>query len=211
MAQKILTDLEIQGKVGIGTASPGAKIHVVDNTEQPQVRIGSDASNYLQMKVAGDGDSIISAVGSGFLPPNIRFNTNSTTVLAISGTFGYVGIGTVSPSEKLEVNGNVQAETLIATDLTDGYVPYSRSGTLGLQDSQIYQDSGNVGIGTTVLSQALNVNGEVLATGYRISALQTAPSSRGDTGALGEIRITSTYIYVCWATNSWKRVAIAQW
>jgi hypothetical protein len=175
------------------------------------VHIGSDASNYLKVDVAGDGDSTISAVGNGFLPPNIRFNTNSTTILAIDGTVGYVGIGTVSPSEKLEVDGNVQADTLIAIDLSDGYVPYNRNGTLGLQDSEIYQDSGKVGIGTTTLSQTLNVDGDVLADGYRLSAMQTAPSGRGDTGTLGEIRVTADHIYVCYATNSWHRVAISNW
>ena len=201
----------VNGNVGIGTTSPSAKLHIIDNTEQSQVRIGSDTSNYLSVDVAGDGDSTISAIGNGFLPPDINFNTNSTTVLKVSGTLGYVGIGTVTPSEKLEVNGNVQAETLIATDLAEGYVPYNRNGTLGLQDSSIYQDSGNVGIGTTTLSQALNVNGNILATGYRVSAMQTAPSSRSDTGTLGEIRITADYIYVCYATDSWRRVAISAW
>ena len=197
------------GNVGIGTTSPSAKLHILDNAEQSKVRIGSDASNYLQVDVAGDGDSTISAVGSGFLPPDIKFNTNSSTILTINGAFGNVGIGTATPSEKLEVDGNVQAETLIATDLTDGYVPWSRNGTVGLQDSEIYQDNGQVGIGTTTLSQALNVNGDVLADGYRLSAMQTAPATRNSTGTLGEIRITSNYIYVCYATNSWSRVALA--
>jgi hypothetical protein len=197
-------------QISIGATSPTALFHIIDNTEQSKVRIGSDTSNYLSIDVAGDGDSIISAVGSGFLPPDINFNTNSTTVLKISGTLGYVGIGTVTPSEKLEVNGNVQAETLIATDLTDGYVPYSQSGTLGLQNSEIYQSgTGRVGIGTNTLSQALNVNGDVLATGYRVSAMQTAPAARNSSGTLGEIRITSNYIYVCYATSSWSRVALA--
>ncbi len=91
-------------------------------------------------------------------------------------------------------------------------MPYSQSGTLGLQDSEIYQNgTGRVGIGTTTLSQTLNVNGNILATGYRVSAMQTAPSSRSDTGTLGEIRITADYIYVCYATNSWRRVAISAW
>lgn len=199
-------------QISIGATSPTALFHIIDNTEQSKVRIGSDTSNYLSIDVAGDGDSVISAVGSGFLPPDINFNTNSTTVLKVSGTLGYVGIGTVTPSERLEVNGNVQAETLIATDITNGYVPYSQSGTLGLQDSEIYQSgTGRVGIGTTTLSQALNVNGDVLATGYRVSAMQTAPSSRSDTGTLGEIRITADYIYVCYATDSWRRVAISAW
>jgi len=124
-----------------------------------------------------------------------------------------LGIGTTNPSQKLEVDGNVKAETLIATDLNDGYVPYSKSGTLGLQDSKIYTQGAGIGVGTTTLAAGCHITSlsNISATGYRVSAMQTAPSSRGDTGTLGEIRITADYIYVCYATNSWKRVAIAQW
>ena len=34
---------------------------------------------------------------------------------------------------------------------------------------------------------------------------------RPDTGTLGEIRVDASYIYVCTATDTWKRVAIATW
>lgn len=53
--------------------------------------------------------------------------------------------------------------------------------------------------------------GTVTSPAFKISALQTAPSSATDTGTLGEIRITSDYIYICTATNTWKRVAISTW
>lgn len=46
---------------------------------------------------------------------------------------------------------------------------------------------------------------------YRLSSLNTAPSSASDTGTLGEIRVDANYIYICTATNTWKRVAIATW
>ena len=116
-----------------------------------------------------------------------------------------------SPTEALDITGNVQAETLIATDLTDGYVPYSKSGTLGLQDSKIYTQGAGIGVGTTTLAAGCHITSlsNISATGYRVSAMQTAPAARNSTGTLGEIRITSNYIYVCYATNSWSRVALA--
>lgn len=39
----------------------------------------------------------------------------------------------------------------------------------------------------------------------------TAPSSATDTGVTGEVRITSTYVYYCIATNTWVRAALATW
>ena len=44
-----------------------------------------------------------------------------------------------------------------------------------------------------------------------LNALNTAPSSATDTGTLGEVRITADYIYVCVATNTWKRTLIETW
>lgn len=39
----------------------------------------------------------------------------------------------------------------------------------------------------------------------------SAPASAVDTGVVGEIRVTATYIYVCTAPNTWVRAALATW
>ena len=71
---------------------------------------------------------------------------------------------------------------------------------------------GNVLIGTTTNQGArLNVAGTVRGTQFLLSALNTAPATASSTGTLGEIRIDANYIYICTATNTWKRVAIATW
>lgn len=43
------------------------------------------------------------------------------------------------------------------------------------------------------------------------SAFDTAPVSAAAPGTLGEIRITTTYIYVCTATNTWVRSSLTTW
>jgi hypothetical protein len=53
--------------------------------------------------------------------------------------------------------------------------------------------------------------GEAKATNFSLSALNTAPTSSSDTGTTGEIRWDANYMYVCTATNTWKRSAIATW
>ena len=68
--------------------------------------------------------------------------------------------------------------------------------------------NGNVGIGTTSPSQKLEVDGQVLSDGYRLATMQTAPATRNSTGTLGEIVIDGNHIYVCYATDSWSRVAL---
>lgn len=55
----------------------------------------------------------------------------------------------------------------------------------------------------------LQVAGGVAATQYKVSALNTAPASATATGTLGEIRFTSTAIFVCIATNTWVKANLA--
>jgi hypothetical protein len=72
--------------------------------------------------------------------------------------------------------------------------------------------NGNVVIGTATLSgYKLDVNGTLRASQFYLSALNSTPASAAATGTLGEIRIDANYIYVCVATNTWKRASIATW
>lgn len=61
------------------------------------------------------------------------------------------------------------------------------------------------------LETSTPVLGDLTVDSISLSALSTAPSSASDTGTLGQIRIDADYIYVCTATDTWKRVAIATW
>ena len=56
----------------------------------------------------------------------------------------------------------------------------------------------------------IGVNGEVTTVGLRL-LVGSAPATATSTGSAGQIKIDADYIYVCTATNTWKRVAIATW
>ena len=73
-----------------------------------------------------------------------------------------------------------------------------------------------------VLQAELSSDSEILTTGnlqgdtvkantLHVTGLNSAPLTKTDSGTAGEIRFTSDHIYVCTATNNWKRVAIADW
>ena len=49
----------------------------------------------------------------------------------------------------------------------------------------------------------------VSANGLNI--VVSAPSSNTDTGTAGDIAWDSNYVYICTATNTWKRLALSTW
>ena len=51
--------------------------------------------------------------------------------------------------------------------------------------------------------------GSLISESLNVTALNTAPASATAAGTLGSIRFTADHIYVCVATNTWKRVSIA--
>ena len=57
--------------------------------------------------------------------------------------------------------------------------------------------------GTTTIA------GSVTSESLNVTALNAVPASATAAGTLGSIRFTAGHIYVCVATNTWKRVAIA--
>jgi len=65
---------------------------------------------------------------------------------------------------------------------------------------------GNFGIGTTSPTEKLDIDGDSI----RLRQSQT-PASASATGSQGQIAWDANYMYVCTATDTWKRVALATW
>lgn len=97
------------GNVGIGTTSPSSKLEVSG---------GSGAINGSGLAYLNNSDDAFSLVldNAGTSSQNDRgvfeARVGGSSVFRINNS-GNVGIGTTSPSEKLEVNGNVKADNFI--------------------------------------------------------------------------------------------------
>jgi hypothetical protein len=109
-------------------------------------KIGSGDATGLKIAVPNTGDKILFAREDGSDFSNLEIRAS-------------VGVGTSSPSEKLEVNGNIKAGKFLG----DG------SGLTGIKTGQ-WADvaggisyGGNVGVGTSSPSEKLEVNGNVKA------------------------------------------------
>ncbi len=98
--------IRASGGVGIGTTSPttasgGQVLHINNASGASAVRLGDDAANGIQWELQS---TVIGGAGALNIS-NIDSFTNPITILAN----GYVGVGSVGPSEKLAVAGNICA------------------------------------------------------------------------------------------------------
>jgi hypothetical protein len=63
----------------------------------------------------------------------------------------------------------------------------------------------------TVMKASIDHNGNFKIPSLSLTTLNTAPANASASGTLGEIRWDANYMYVCVATNTWKRSAITTW
>jgi hypothetical protein len=101
-------------------------------------------------------------------------------------------------------NGN-SADNDIGSISYSNYFNYLSFKVNGSDRMQI-NSSGNLGINTTSPTEKLDVNSDKI----RLRNSNT-PSSATSTGNKGEICYDSNYVYICVATNTWKRAALASW
>lgn len=105
---------------------------------------------------------------------------------------------------KFTLTNSATALQFLATSGSYGWIGTSTN-------DQLYIGTNNSGRLNISATGEATFTKTVTATQFRLSALNTAPANATDTGTLGEIRIVDGYIYVCTATNTWKRAAIATW
>jgi hypothetical protein len=175
------------------------------------------------------------AVGAG-LEINRGAGTNNAVYIDTSNR---VGIGTTGPNRKLEVS-DPGVDNFIRVNTTGATKSGIEFASSGLAYSQLYftnvspydlsllqqYTTGSLILGTNSTEKAridssgrllvgasadsggalLQVNGDRI----RVATAKT-PASAADTGTAGEICWDADYIYVCTATNTWKRSAIATW
>ena len=101
------------------------------------------------------------------------------------------------------------ADLLLRSPTDENYLVASSNGAVSLyyDDAvKLATTATGVDVTGTITSDGLDVN----ADSIRVRTAQT-PATAGAAGNQGEIAWDADYIYVCVATDTWKRVAIATW
>ena len=122
--------IDAGGNVGLGTTSPGTRLHVftgsagaVSVQSEVGLVIEDDENAYIQFLTPatnaagiffGDPSGNTGQLVYDHAIDGMRFQTNGSTRIFIDSA-GKVGIGTTSPSEKLEIKGNIKAVDITAT------------------------------------------------------------------------------------------------
>ena len=186
---------EVNGRMGIGTNSPSTKLHISDATT-PEVRIQDTTNNrYLSLYQNNSNSYIQSSLNSPLV-----FSTHGANERMRITTAGNVGIGTTSPTNKLQVTGGsvgIDSEYMVRDNRNNTILLQSastaasnRSLTIGNATySNIIVPNGNVGIGTSSPSTPLHINADA-------PTLRLQDATSGDnhylTGNNGELRVQSS-------------------
>lgn len=143
----------------------------------------------------------VMSVGVGTGAGNIAIGRSSMTGGAVTGSNNTV-VGTSSGGITTGSNNTTIGSLINQTDITASNVLTIGGGGV----TWITGLSGDIGIGTTSPTTKLDVNNNK----FRLRTANT-PSSSTDTGNQGDICWDADYLYVCIATNTWKRSPINIW
>ncbi len=176
------------------------------------------------------------SAGSRFNLAHAATGGTPTVGLVYTNT-GRVGIGTTSPGTDLDVNNSgancvIRARSGSTYSATLSLLPNGSGSGVSLaaggdSSALLYnQLNSHLAFGTNntergrwtsdgkfLVGTSSESGGSLLQVNdnrIRIATAKT-PASATDTGVAGEICWDANYVYVCTATNTWKRTAIATW
>jgi hypothetical protein len=194
--------VDASGHVGVGTSSISTLLHLSGSSTSSLIRIESTSVGASSFNGAGAGLDLIGGNSntSAKYMPAIKFGSADSDFTTTTPKYG--------ASITAEASENYNSDTSGGMHLAFWTSPNSPGTGSGLQERLRIDSGGRLLVGTSSDSGGalLQVNGDRI----RVGTAKT-PATSGATGTTGEIAWDADYIYVCTATNTWKRSAIATW
>ncbi len=164
--------LDSNGRLGIGTASPAYPLDVVGNIRSTGSILSSTfGTNTGDLNITGSGWGMIFNIDTDANSTNnYIFRGDNAEIMRLTDT-GRLGIGVTSPATPLQVSGTISSMTgnFTNSELNDYLLldPADDSFRFFSNNNQRFTvlASGNVGIGNAAPAYALDVAGDINATG----------------------------------------------
>lgn len=168
----------------------------------------------ITANVTGNLTGNVTGNVTGAVTGNVNGNVTGDLTGAVTGNVtGNISSTGLSSFASIDVNGGAIDGTAIgATSAAAGtFTDVTATGTVTIATVDINGgsiDGANIGSATpgTGAFSTLSTSGDNIL----VSTSQT-PASASAAGTTGEIAWDSSYIYVCIATNTWKRAALSTW
>jgi hypothetical protein len=176
--------------VGIGTSTPSSLLTI--NGVEPKINFREGGSNRADIFI-NDSDNL----------KIVNRSSNKHIVLEINDG------GTLREGLRLRATSNIQGSQSPEVVINDGSESLMDFRVESDNNTHmIYVDGANdkVGINTKSPSQILDIDGDTI----RLRSQRTIPASN-TFGEAGEICYDANYIYICIATDTWKRIALSSW
>jgi hypothetical protein len=173
--------------VGIGTTNPNAELHV-ESSNVPQLSLISGSGLGSSLNFGSPAINVLGRVSYDIPLGKMGFWTNNTPDRMVIDLNGYVGIGTSSPSERLQVQSGASSDISIVSTPSNfsslnfgttvnhflAQIQYnSITGNMtmhsnGFNDRLFFEASGRNGMGTAIPVSELDVNGSLRLNGSRL-------------------------------------------
>lgn len=212
--------------IGLGPQGPGGDLglyaNFVDTTDQPLVSTAAAQVLTLNTTLASRGISVVSN-------SRITFTISGTYKILVSLQITNSGNSVTEVNVFFKKNGTIVSDSNTRVDLEarkSVSVPYHGCFTIEFQLDLVSNDyvevfwaADHTGVAIdTIPADALHpqapsaiVNvAQVLFAQTGILTAKT-PASATAIGTTGEVCWDANYIYICIATNTWKRVALPAW
>jgi len=173
--------IDSSGNLMVGTSSTTARLHV-------QGSGGASDTGFFQQ--GGTSSAVV------VINHQDALGTNPTARPVLSMRKGN------TTSFNLSVDGTTLGATYYDAIGANGQHRFYTNGTERLT----VRESGLVGIGTPAPTASLDISGDTI----RLRTTKT-PATATATGNVGDQCWDANYVYVCVATNTWKRAALTTW